>query len=361
MRLASSAGASAEEAARRHVEAGERYRAAVAELSRVRRPWQVTRSEVLEVLAEAAVDGPRLSDVVLDQDPGTALSREQMEGLAEDLAEAVLLGSLVPTETVWSGARITDRQGAQEALGLARRLRDELVREAVTATADLAQGTGTVRATTVAEVAERYRLFSGLQTTLDRLVPEVFDVPILDLVAATADEEFRRTTGYTIAGPQRWRLQRRARRLVRPGVEVDDRQLHRLLSAAAAQRLDWQKISEGSGWAHLPASTGATVARLGELLRACERLDLLHPGLRLVDRPVEQVQGVAVRLLDEADALDDLPRRTLLEQRVAERGGAGLLAQLRHLPQGSGRPRCRCPRAAAGLVDWASPRPRPRR
>jgi hypothetical protein len=244
----------------------------------------------------------------------------------------------VPVETPWTGARITDRQGAQEALGLARRLRDDLVREAVTATADLAQGTGTVRASTLAEVAERHRLFAGLQTTLDRLVPEVFDVPILDLVAATADEEFRTTTGYTLGGPQRWRLQRRARRLVRPGVEVDDRQLHRLLSAAAAQRLDWQKISEGSGWAHLPASTGATVDRLGELVRACERLDLLHPGLRLVDRPLAQVQQVAARLLDAADALEDLPRRTLLEQRVAERGGAALLAQLRRLPAGSVSP-----------------------
>ena len=107
-----------------------------------------------------------------------------------DLAEAVRLGSLVPSETVWSGARITDRQGAQEALGLARRLRDDLVREAVAATADLAQGTGTVRARTVAEVSERHRLFAGLQTTLDRLVPEVFDVPVLDLVAATGDDAF---------------------------------------------------------------------------------------------------------------------------------------------------------------------------
>ncbi len=331
-------GVSAEESARRHVEAGERYRAAVAELRRTRRPWQVTRARVLEVLAEAAVEGPRLTDVVLAQDPGTALSREQMEALADDLAEAVRLGSLVPTETVWTGARITDRQGAQEALGLAARLRDDLVREAVTATGDLAQGTGTVRAVTVADVTERHRLFSGLQTTLDRLVPEVFDVPVLDLVAATAEEEFRRTTGYTLTGPQRWRLQRRARRLVRPGVEVDDRQLHRLLSAAAAQRLDWQKISEGSGWAHLPASTGATVDRLGELLRACERLDLLHPGLRLADRPLAQLQDVAVRLLEEADALDDLPRRTLLEQRVSERGGSGLLARLRRLPQGAVTP-----------------------
>ncbi|MFC7161069.1 hypothetical protein ACFQL5_02085 [Aquipuribacter hungaricus] len=337
-RTAGSTGGPAEEAARRHVEAGERYRAAVAELRRVRRPWQVTRAQVLEVLAEAAVEGPRLSDVVLAQDPGTGLSREQMEALADDLAEAVALGSLEPTETAWTGARITDRQGAQEALGLSARLRDGLVAEAVDAAAELAQGTGTVRATTVAEVAERHRLFAGLQTTLDRLVPEVFDVPILDLVAATADEEFRRTTGYTLGGAQRWRLRRRARQLVRPGVECDERQLHRLLSAAAAQRLDWQKISEGSGWAHLPSSTAGLVATLGELVRACERLDLLHPGLQLSRRPVGQVEQVAARLLEEADALDDLPRRTLLEQRVSERGGSGLLAHLRRLPTGTVSP-----------------------
>ena len=85
-RVAGSGGASVEESARRHVEAGERYRAAVAELRRVRRPWQVTRAQVLEVLAAAAVEGPRLSDVVVAQDPGTALSREQVEALADDLA-----------------------------------------------------------------------------------------------------------------------------------------------------------------------------------------------------------------------------------------------------------------------------------
>ena len=337
-RVAGSGGASVEESARRHVEAGERYRAAVAELRRVRRPWQVTRAQVLEVLAGAAVEGPRLSDVVVAQDPGTALSREQVEALADDLAEAVRLGALEEAPTAWTGARITDRQGAQEALGLATRLRDGLVADAVTATGDLATGTGTVRAVTVAEVAERHRLFVGLQRTLDRLVPEVFDVPILDLVAATADEEFRRKTGYTLPGPQRWRLQRRARRLVRPGVEVADRQLHRLLSSAAVQRLDWQTISEGSGWAHLPASTGATVAQLGDVLRACERLDLLHPGLQLSGLPLVEVQQAAGRLLDDADALDDLPRRTLLEQRVAERGGSRLLAHLRRLPTGSVSP-----------------------
>ena len=337
-RVAGSGGASVEESARRHVEAGERYRAAVAELLRVRRPWRVTRSDVLEVLAAAAIQGPRLSDVVVAQDPGTALSREQMEALAEDLGEAVRLGSLEDTGSAWTGARITDRQGAQEAIGLARRLRDGLVADVVSASADLAAGTGTVRATTVAEVAERHRLFMGLQTTLDRLVSEVFDVPVLDLVAATGEEEFRQTTGYTLAAPQRWRLQRRARRLVRPGVEVDDRQLHQLLSSAAAQRLDWQKISEGSGWAHLPASTGAIVARLGEVLTACERLDLLHPGLQLSRRPLLEVAQVAGRLLDDASALDDLPRRTLLEQRVAERGGSRLLAQMRRLPAGSVTP-----------------------
>lgn len=323
-----------EDNARRHREAGDRYRDAVADLHRVRRPWQVTRADVLEVLAAAAVEGDRVTDVVLEQDQGTALSREQIEGLADDLAEAVRLGVLDDVTSAWTGARITDRQGAQEALGLARRLRDDLVREAGAAVAELAQGTGTVRATTVADVADRHRLFHGLQTTLDRLVPEVFDVPILDLVAATADEEFRRTTDYPIAGPTRWRLLRRARRLVRPGVEVDDRQLHRLLSAAAAQRLDWQQISEGSGWAHLPSATGAMVDRLGGLVRACERLELLHPGLRLGSATLEQVHEVALRLLDDEAALEDLPRRTLLEQRVEERGGRVLLQRLRAVPVG---------------------------
>jgi len=324
----------AEDNARRHREAGDRYREAVAELHRVRRPWQVTRADVLEVLAGAAVEGPRVTDVVLEQDQGTALSREQLEGLADDLAETVRLGALDDSSSAWTGARITDRQGAQEALGLARRLRDELVREARSAVGDLAHGTGTVRARSVDDVADRHRLFVGLQTTLDRLVPEVFDVPILDLVAATADEEFRRTTDYPISGPTRWRLLRRARRLVRPGVEVDDRQLHRLLSSTAAQRLDWQKISEGSGWAHLPTATGAMVDRLGDLVRACERLDLLHPGLRLGSKTLDEVQDVALRLLDDEAALEDLPRRTLLEQRVEERGGRVLLQRLRAAPVG---------------------------
>lgn len=327
-----------EDTARRHAEAGERYRAAVAELRRRRRPWQVTRAEVLQELAAAAVEGPRLTDVVLEQDPGTALSRDQLDGLAEDLSEAVRLGLLDDTETAWSGARITDRQGAQEALGLARRLRDDLVREARAAVGDLAHGTGTARAGTVAEIGERVRLFVGLQATLDRLVPEVFDVPILDLVAATADDEFRRATDYPMPAPTRWRLQRRARRLVRPGVEVDDRQLHRLLSSAAAQRLQWQEISEGAGWAHLPAATGTMVARLGELVRACERLDLLHPGLRLGRTDLDGVLRTVTTLLEHEEVLGDLPRRTLLEQRVRERGGADLLARLRRLPVGSVSP-----------------------
>ncbi|MFC5381833.1 hypothetical protein [Aquipuribacter nitratireducens] len=321
--------------AARHEAAATRYREAAARLLEVRRPWQVSRADVLAALAAGVAEGPRLTSVVLTQDPATALSREQVDALADDLGEAVRLGLLRPDESAWSGARITDRQGAQEALGLARRMRDELVREARAAAGDLAHGTGTARAQTVAQVRDRFRLFSGLQATLDRLVPEVFDMHVLDLVVATADEEFRRSADYAMPLPSRWRLQRRARRLVRPGVQVDDAQLHRLLVAAADQRRQWQEISEGSGWAHLPAATGAMVASLGALVRACDRLDALHPGLRLADRDLDDVQAIATRLAADALALDDLPRRTLLGQRVRERGGEPLLAQLRRLPPGA--------------------------
>lgn len=328
--------------------AAARYRDLLDALTRRRSPWGVSRYEALDALAAAESAGERLTSVALEQTGRLGQDRSRVEELVGELEEAVSLGLLNPRTSAWTGAAISAATEATAALSLAERLRDDLVHEARVAAQSLATGTGTAPARTVAQLRQRYRLFSGLQRTLDKLNPDVFDVPILDLVAATADSEFRAAAQYDISLTVRWKLQRRARRLIRPGIHVRPVELHELLSAAASQRLEWQSIAGGAGWAHLPSATPAMVAALGAFVDACDRLSAMHPGLSLDDADLDEVQRTAARLVQDEWALGDQPRRTLLRTRLDEAGATPVIDALTAMsaPAGDGTRGTISPQAA---------------
>ncbi len=312
--------------------AAARYAEGVAACTGTRRPWGVSRLQALDALAAAELDGTRLTDVVLPPTPSSRIDHAEAVALADDLAEAVRLGAPTPPPTAWSGAVIDTEEQADNALSLARRLRDGVVEEARAAIAQLAESTGTTAPTSLAEVRERHRLFTGVQRVLDRLRPDVFEVPMLDLVAATADPAFREATDYPMAPTTRWRLVRRARRLARPGLQLETPELHRLLSQAAALRLEWQRIAEGSGWAHLPPGSATLVQGIDELVGTCEALAAHHPTLVLDDLGLDDLQALAARLVADGYALATQPQRATLVRRLTERGCGPLLSALAGIP-----------------------------
>ena len=316
------------EAGAHRAAAAERFAAARGALDVIRDPWQVSRLDVLDALArlDAAPAAPVLEWPVRD---GPRLPLESVHRVVDAVAEAVRLGALAPgtDRGAWSEAQLTDPAAAAEAASLAHAVAGRLGDAVRAAAAGLAQVTGTAVATTRADLAERLRLFAGLQATLDKLRPEVFDVPVDDLVAATGGREFRAVQGVQMAAMTRRRLVGRARRLLRPGIDVPLPDLHALLVSAARQRAEWQSLSGGAGWAHVPPEVPQRLRAVREFLDACRRLGAVHPGVRAVDG-VDEVIALAGELARASAEVAALPERTRLRQVWLSRGLGELVDRL---------------------------------
>jgi hypothetical protein len=316
------------DAARRRAAAAERFASARGTLDLVRDPWQVSRLDVLDALArlDTAPAAPSLEWPVRD---GPRLPLESVHRVVDAVAEAVRLGVLATgaARGPWSEAQLDDPAAAAEAAALAEAVAGRLGGAVRAAAVDLAQVTGTAVATTRSDLAERLRLFAGLQATLDRLRPEVFDVPVDDLVAATGSREFRAGQGVEMSAMTRRRLVVRARRLVRPGVDVPVPDLHTLLASAARQRAEWRALSGGAGWAHVPPEVPQRLRAVREFLDACRRLGAVHPALRAVDA-VDDVIAFAGELARTSAEVAALPERSRLRQVWISRGLGGLIDRL---------------------------------
>jgi hypothetical protein len=312
----------------RRAAGADRFAAARGALDVVRDPWQVSRLDVLDALArlDTAPSAPALEWPVRD---GPRLPLESVHRVVDAVAEAVRLGALVPgaARGPWAEARLDDPGAATEAASLAEAVTGRLGEAVRAAAVDLAQVTGTAVATTRSDLAERLRLFAGLQATLDRLRPEVFDVPVDDLVAATGSREFRSVHGVEMSAMTRRRLVGRARRLVRPGVDVPLPDLHALLAAAARQRAEWQALSGGAGWAHVPPEVPQLLRAVRDFLDACRRLGAVHPAVRDVDG-VDDVVTLAGELARTAGEVAALPERSRLRQVWVSRGLGDLVDRL---------------------------------
>ena len=84
-----------------------------------------------------------------------------------------------------------------------------------------------------------------VRDTLEVFRPEVFDIPLGELVAATGDKAFRDSVGSELGWWSRWRLRRQARELLRPGPPPSD--LHAALADAQVQRTAWQQMAGAGG------------------------------------------------------------------------------------------------------------------
>ena len=89
-----------------------------------------------------------------------------------------------------------------------------------------------------------------VRDTLETFRPEVFDIPLDDLVAATGTSAYRREVGADLGFLDRWRLRRQARALLRPGRPPAD--LHAALAAASEQRVAWRQLAGSGGRPEIP-------------------------------------------------------------------------------------------------------------
>ncbi len=288
-------------------------------LHAVREPWGVSAYQAMVALADlmASPSAPR-TRIRLPLEVTRRLDSVARERLREDLRDAARRGAFTLTriDTRWLDARVHSEQEAERALAAAVAARDALpaARAAMRA---VAQAAGLPEADAVGGWRPQLELLLGIRNTLDVMLPAVYEQPLGDLVAATGGRG-------TVSGPNgepvgrlgRRMLRRRARALVRPGVQVRDKELHALLRAAQQQRQGWVEAGDGGGgWPRVPtglapadAAVRAVEAPLGPLCAALEGTgtpDLLR-------LPLEKLEQRLADLACDPEGVRQQPERTVL-------------------------------------------------
>jgi very-short-patch-repair endonuclease len=284
----------------------------VGALHEVREPWGVSLHQVQEaVCAFSTLPAPprsrvRLGDEVLARlDPTSLATAVRTLTRVAELSRWDGDGAGDP----WFGARLEDEDEVDEARRRVDRLADGGVEEVARTLADVFRGVQIPRQSTVLDWGRVLRTTGDVRDTLEVFRPEVFDIPLGDLVTATASARERRTAGSGLGAVDRWRLRRQARGLLRPGVPPED--LHGALAAAHEQRDAWRELAGSGGRPEIPVELDRgreAHARMADDLRW---LDQRLPGpdeggadLRLVELDLPALQTRVDELAASSSRLD---------------------------------------------------------
>ena len=210
-------------------------------------------------------------------------------------------------------------------------------REAWTTTArtlaEVFRGIKLPEAPTTRDWARVLATVGDVRDTLEVFRPEVFDIPLTDLVTATGTAAYRRSVASELGWLDRWRLRRQARGLLRPGRPPAN--LHAALAAASEQRVAWRQLAGSGGRPEIPVELDRARVSHAALVDDLEWLDLrlpddeaasddgaegAAPGLTEVDLPtlrrrVDALAAATDRLgvvPAETAALDELAASGLL-------------------------------------------------
>ncbi len=134
-----------------------------------------------------------------------------------------------------------------------------------------------------------------VRDTLEVFRPEVFDIPLADLVAATGSKEYREANGVALGWYARWRLRRQVRSLLRPGTPPAD--VHAALVDAQTQRVAWQQMAGAGGRPEIPVDLDrartAYESAAEELTWLGERLEPTAAGGSLLLTEIPDAAGAA--------------------------------------------------------------------
>ena len=279
-----------------------------------RNPWDVSAFDAQAALTKlGAGHAPPTSRVRISGDVLRGISRARLSRLSRSLTEVASLGAWMPGESdddPWYGARVTTADEAVKALEIASRL-DGLGLDAVQQRLGTAmREVGLPDAETPADWGRALVLVEQVRQTLDIFRAEVFDVPLTDMVGATANKDYRDANGLRLGFWARMRLRRQARGLLRPGAPPDD--LHSALRLAHEQRADWVRRAGAGGRPGLPGEideaeeTYESVA--SDLGWLGDRLATTGAGGDLLGTPIAQLQDRLAALAKRRDRCAVLPR-----------------------------------------------------
>lgn len=304
-------------------------------LHEVREPWGVSIYQAQQAIsALGAAEHPPTSRVRIRGDALAGLTRQRVEELGRALTEAASLGAWSGGRGAkpdpWFGARITTTEEAVRAREITSRLSQggldevaETMRE-VFAEVDLPQATKPTDWGAVLDTVGRVR------DTLEVFRPEVFDIPLDELVSATGTPEYRQSVGSDLGWWSRWRLRSQARSLLRPGPPPAD--LHAALADAQKQRTAWQQMAGAGGRPEIPVDLDRARAAYrqlhDDLAWLGERLATTTAGGDLLECDLPTLKARMDELAAAPERLTVLPRVVGALDALREAGMGALVDDL---------------------------------
>ena len=282
-------------------------------LHEVRQPWGVSAHQAQEAIATlgAARHSPTSRVRVRGQQLAD-LDRRRVQELGRQLTEAASLGawSTDAGTDPWFGARIPTSEEAVRAREVSSRLAEGQLQDVEQTMTEVFAEVNLPKAERVGDWGVVLDSVSRVRDTLEVFRPEVFDIPLGDLVAATGSKSYRSEHDVDLGLYSRWRLRRQARSLLRPGPPPAD--LHGALVGAQQQRTSWQAMAGAGGRPEIPLDLDrarAAYESLAEDLRWLgERLAPTAAGGDLMGTPLPELQQRMADLAARPERLTVVPR-----------------------------------------------------
>ena len=293
--------------------------------------WNVTPYQAMQTLAELTAKDPapatrvRFKRAVLDATVDRSETIAQLERAAE-------LRAFNPTTLTspWYGAKLYNAEETKQARALVRHLL-QTTRELGEQLSAALESVGLRRMQTLSEWEQQLELMEDVRISLTRFRPEIFERPVTDMIAATANGAWRRRRGIDMSALQRGRLRRSAKELILPGVSIDD--LHQALVLVQKQREQWQQWSVDAREVTVPED-------LEDMRQTAAHLREEYSGLAIVmedspaaldwfEVPVAELTSRLEEMAEDRFLLDTLPERDQLLNILRGKGLQELLEDLR--------------------------------
>ncbi len=298
-----------------------------------REPWGVSAFDAQTALAQlSARPKPPISRVRLHGEALLGISRDRVAELGRSLTEAASLGAWTTgtDEDPWYAARVTSPDDAARALEIVSTLGGGGLDAAQQRLAEAMRGAGLPEATRPADWGRALGMVEQVRQTLEIFRPEVFDLPLTDMVGATAGKAYRREYGLHFGFWARLRLARQARRLLRPGTPPAD--LHSALKVAQEQRVAWGQLAGAGGRPEVPAgideAENAYAALAADLTWLGDRLATTAAGGDLLGTALAVLKVRLVELARRRDRLAVLPRVVSVVDDLRQSGLGSLVDDL---------------------------------
>lgn len=252
------------------------------------------------------------------------------------LTEAFELGEFKfgPQDTAWFQAKFSNPAEVEQAVELAKHLRDEAYPKLANQLAEFTEKVNFKAANSVDEWSKYLRLFVGIRETLDRFLPAVFDRPITELVAATAPRKgVDKSERSQMSGGNRRRLKKLAKEYLRTGMHVAD--MHVALKAIQEQRELWLEFSTMPTAPQVPTGIHdaqiALQAFVADLEKLQSHMDDAPGQQSLTEMTLFELQQKLTSLAEDTDALEKLGERSMVSGRLAAVGLGPLSRDLARL------------------------------